>query len=68
MADHSLCLHADHKPLLFIFNPKAAVPSITAARMQRWAMFLSAHQYTIEHKCGKSHANADFYPDCQTKI
>ena len=23
-------------------------------------MFLSAYQYTIEYKCGKSHANADF--------
>ena len=49
----------DHKPLLSIFHPKAAVPSIAAARMQRWAMFLSAYMYTIEYKCGKSHANAD---------
>ena len=49
----------DHKPLISIFNPKAAVPSIAAARMQRWAMFLSAYQYTIEYKCGKLHANTD---------
>ena len=49
----------DHKPLISIFNPKAAVPSIAAARMQRWAMLLSAYQYTIEYKCGKLHANAD---------
>ena len=49
----------DHKPLISIFNPKAAVPSIAAVRMQRWAMFLSAYQYTIEYKCGKLHANAD---------
>ena len=48
-----------HKPLLSIFNPKAAVPSIAAARMQRWAMFLSTYKYTIEYKCGKSHANVD---------
>ena len=33
----------DHKPLISIFNPKAAVPSIAAARMQRWAMFLSVY-------------------------
>ena len=56
----SFTMVTDHKPLLSIFNPKAAVPSVTAARMQRWAMFLSAYQYTIEYKCGKSHANADF--------
>ena len=49
----------NHKLLISIFNPKAAVPSIAAARMQRWAMFLSAYQYTIEYKCGKLHANAD---------
>ena len=29
----------DHKPLLSILNAKAAVPSVAAARMQRWAMF-----------------------------
>ena len=57
----SFTMVTDHKPLLSIFNPKTAVPSITAARMQRWAMFLSAYQYTIEYKCGKSHANADFF-------
>ena len=49
----------DHKPLISIFNPKATVPSIATARMQRWAMFLSAYQYTIEYKYGKLHANAD---------
>ena len=49
----------DHKLLISIFNPKAAVPSIATVRMQRWAMFLSAYQYTIEYKCGKLHANAD---------
>ena len=42
----SFTMVTDHKPLLSIFNPKAAVPAITAARMQRWAMFLSAYQYT----------------------
>ena len=49
----------DHKPLLLIFNTKATVPSIATVRMQRWAMFLSAYQYIIEYRSGKSHANAD---------
>ena len=49
----------DHKPLLSILNAKSAVSSVVAARMQRWAMFLSAYQYDIEYKNSKSHANAD---------
>ena len=49
----------DHKPLLSILNAKAAVPSVAAARMQRWAMFLAAYQYNIKYKCSKAHANAD---------
>ena len=49
----------DHKPLLSILNAKAAVPSVAAARMQRWAVFLSAYQYEIEYKNSKAHANAD---------
>ena len=49
----------DHKPLLSILNPKAEVPSVAAARMQRWAIFLSAYNYNIEFKGTKMHANAD---------
>ena len=49
----------DHKPLLSILNAKSAVPSIAAARMQRWAIFLSAYQYDIEYKSSKANANAD---------
>lgn len=32
---------------------------MAAARMQRWALLLSAHDYTIQYKKGSSHANAD---------
>ena len=52
-------LITDHKPLLSILNAKSAVPSIAAARMQRWAIFLSAYTYSIEYKGTKQHANAD---------
>ena len=52
-------LLTDHKPLLSILNAKAAIPSIAAARMQRWAIFLSAYSYNIEYKGTKMHANAD---------
>jgi len=49
----------DHKPPLSILNAKTAIPSMAAARMQPWALLLSAYQYEIEFKCGKQHANAD---------
>lgn len=32
---------------------------MAAARMQRWALLLSAHNYTIEYKRAEHHANAD---------
>ena len=37
----------DHQPLVSIFNPQKCVPAIAAARLQRWALFLGAHTYTI---------------------
>lgn len=32
---------------------------MAAARLQRWALFLGAHTYTIEYKGTKCHGNAD---------
>ena len=32
---------------------------MAAARMQRWALILSAHDYSIEYKKAAHHANAD---------
>nr|XP_055038341.1 uncharacterized protein K02A2.6-like [Misgurnus anguillicaudatus] len=52
-------LLTDHKPLTSIFSPDAGVPSLAAARMQRWALLLSAHQYDIKYRRSESHANAD---------
>ena len=52
-------LLTDHKPLLFILSMKANVPLITAARMQCWAIFLSAYDYNIEFRGTMKHANAD---------
>ena len=49
----------DHKPLLSILSPKANIPPMTAARMQRWAIFLSAYNYNIEFRGTMKHANAD---------
>lgn len=52
-------LVTDHKPLLAILGPKKAIPTMAAARMQRWAVFLSAHDYDIEYRKSEDHANAD---------
>ena len=52
-------LITDHRPLLTIFGPKNAIPSMAAARLQRWALFLSGFQYEIKYKNTKVHGNAD---------
>ena len=52
-------LVTDHQPLLTIFGPKKGIPATTAARLQRYALFLQGHEYKIEYKNSKSHANAD---------
>ena len=52
-------LITDHKPLLAIFNPKSAIPTLAAARMQRWALVLSAYDYEIEYKRYEDHPNCD---------
>ena len=51
-------LVTDHKPLLAILGPKAGIPSVAAARMQRWAFLLSAYQYDIIFKPTAEHCNA----------
>ena len=52
-------IHSDHKPLMYIFDEAKAVPLMASARIQRWALTLSAYTYTIQYKAGKDHANAD---------
>ena len=52
-------LYTDHKPLTTILGPKKGVPPLAAARLQRWALLLSAYSYQIEYKSTKDHANAD---------
>ena len=52
-------LVTDHRPLLSILGPKKGIPPIAAARMQRWALLLSAYNYSIEFRPTTAHANAD---------
>ena len=52
-------LVTDHKPLLTIFGPNKGIPVMSASRLQRWAIILSAYSYSIEYKSTKQHGNAD---------
>ncbi|KAL7842144.1 hypothetical protein SRHO_G00238330 [Serrasalmus rhombeus] len=44
-------IHTDHKPLRSLFGETSCIP--------RWALTLSAYQYTIVYRAGKDNANAD---------
>ena len=52
-------LCTDHKLLTTILGPKKGIPSIAATRLQRWALQLAAHNYTIQFHSTKAHLNAD---------
>lgn len=46
-------LETDHKPLLAIFKPSNGIPVMAAGRVQRWAVFLSGFNYTVEYVKGQ---------------
>ena len=50
-------LITDHKPLTAIFHPEKGVPSMTAARLQRYALFLAGFEYKIGYKNTTEHCN-----------
>ena len=49
----------EHKPLERMFGPKTAIPSLAAMRLQRWAIILSAFDYSIRFVPSKQNAVAD---------
>nr|XP_054933842.1 uncharacterized protein K02A2.6-like [Dermacentor andersoni] len=48
-----------HQPLLSLFSPDKPVPVMAAARIQRWSLLLSAYNYKIQFKPGKTLIPAD---------
>lgn len=52
-------LLTDHRPLTTILSPSKAIPYMAAARLQRWALLLAAHNYTITYWLAADHGNAD---------
>ena len=52
-------LETDHKLLVAILGPKSGIPTLAAARMQRWAVILAAYDYDIVYRRSEDHSNAD---------
>ena len=52
-------LVTDHKPLCRVFGPHTQIPSVAAARLQRWALILSMYRYNIEYLRGTLNVSAD---------
>ena len=51
----------DHKPLTTILGSHTGIPPLAAARLQRWALLLSAYQYDIRYRQSECHGNADAF-------
>jgi len=52
-------LVTDHKPLEFIFDKEKALPKVTSARLMRWALQLSAFDYSVSYTKGENIPHAD---------
>ncbi|KAL5517714.1 hypothetical protein EMCRGX_G003317 [Ephydatia muelleri] len=52
-------VHSDHKPLQFLCKEDKPVPTMASARIQRWALTLSAYDYRIVFRAGNENSNAD---------
>ena len=52
-------IHSDHQPFKHIFGDKKGIPPMAVSRIQRWALTLSAYEYTIEYCPGNKLQNAD---------
>ena len=50
---------SDHKPLQYLLGATRGVPAMASARIQRWALTLSAYHYEICYKPVADHGNAD---------
>ena len=50
---------SDHKTLMYFFDKTKALPSMAFAHIQRWALTLTAYDYSIWYKAGKEQTNAD---------
>lgn len=56
---HRFQIESDHQPLSYLFNEHRGIPQMASSCVQRWALTLSAYDYSIRYKPGKSLGNAD---------
>ena len=54
-----ITITTDYKPLIGLFSEHKPIPQMESGRVQRWALTLATYEYSIVHKVGKAHANAD---------
>ena len=54
-------IKSDHKPLQHLLGEKKGIPAMASARVQRWALTLSAYNYSVQYVPGKDHSNADAF-------
>ena len=52
-------INNDHKPLEGLLREDKPVPPMASGRIQRWALALSAYEYTFKYKSGEKMGNAD---------
>jgi hypothetical protein len=52
-------LQTDHQPLAAIFGSKRGIPSMAAARLQRWSLILSAYDLEVKYRKGPEVPHAD---------
>ena len=57
----SFTIKSDHKPLQYLLEEKKGILSMASARVQRWALTLSAYTYKVQYVPGKTHVNADVF-------
>lgn len=50
---------SDAQSLRDLFNPKKGISPVAAARLQRWAIYLSMYDYEIKHRSGSKMGHVD---------
>ena len=56
---HHFTIYSDHQPLKYLFSESRQVPTMASSRIQRWALTLSAYEYSIQYRPGPRLGNAD---------
>ncbi|CAG9133042.1 unnamed protein product [Plutella xylostella] len=60
-------LKTDHKPLLSIFSNKNGISVTSAARLQRYALLLSAYNYVVQYIPSDNNVVADYFSRASLK-